>query len=260
MSAQSREHVVGVQDGDLRHPLELWPPHPDERVRADEDAERPGEPAHLADRLGSVEVEAERIAVADDLRHGEERLERVADDDRPTARPTAAVRLRERLVQVDVDDVEAHVARARDAADGVQVRAVVVHERADRVEDARDLLDVLVEQAERRRVRDHQPRGVLVDLAAQVLDVDVPARVGLDRRDLVAGHRHRGRVRAVRAVGDHDLAPLLVLAALGEVRAHQQEAGQLALAPRGGLQRAGVQARDLDERLLQAPHQLERSL
>jgi len=59
------------------------------------------------------------------------------------------------------------------------------------------------------------------EVRAQVLDVDVPTRVGLDRRDLVAGHRHRGGVRSVCAVGDHDLAPLLVLAALGEVRAHQ---------------------------------------
>ena len=39
--------------------------------------------------------------------------------------------------------------RTRDAADRVQVRAVVVEERAGVVEDLRDLLDVLVEEAER---------------------------------------------------------------------------------------------------------------
>ena len=83
-------------------------------------------------------------------------------------------------MQVDVDDVEAHVAGARDPAHRVEVRAVVVHERAGAVEDPLDLLDVLVEQAERGRVREHERRGVLVDLAAQVVDVDVPARVGLD--------------------------------------------------------------------------------
>ena len=46
-----------------------------------------------------------------------------------------------------MDDVEAHVARAGAADDGVQVRAVVVEERAGVVEDARDLLDSLVEEA-----------------------------------------------------------------------------------------------------------------
>ena len=170
------------------------------------------------------------------------------------------MRLRERLVQVDVDDVEAHVARPRDPADGVQVRAVVVHERADAVEDRGDLLDVLVEEAERRRVGQHQPGGVLVDLAAQVLDVDVPARVGLHRRELVAGHRHARRVRAVRGVGDDDLAPLLALAALGEVGAHQQQPGQLALRAGGRLERDRVEPRDLGQHLLQLPAEAQRTL
>src|SRR4029079_10774383 len=94
---------------------------------------------------------------------------------------------------------------------------------------------------------------VLVDLAAQVLDVDVPARVGLDGRQLVAGHRHARRVGAVRGVGDDDLAALVALAPLGEVGAHQQEAGQLALRAGCGLERHAVEARDLSQRLLQLP-------
>ena len=51
--------------------------------------------------------------------------------DRAGARAAAAVRLGERLVQVEVDDVEAHVARAATAHDRVEVRAVVVERRAD---------------------------------------------------------------------------------------------------------------------------------
>ena len=156
-------------------------------------------------------------------------------------------------MQVDVDDVEAHVARPRDPADGVEVRAVVVHERAGAVEDLLDLLDVLVEEPERRRVREHQRRGVLVDLAAQVVDVDVAARVGLDVRHLVARHRHRRGIRAVRRVGDHDLAPLLALAALLEVRAHEHQARQLALRAGGRLERDRVEAGHLGEDLLQPP-------
>ncbi len=69
-------------------------------------------------------------------------------------------------MEVDVDDVEAHVAGPGDAADGVEVRAVVVHERSGAVEDALHLLDALVEQPESRGVREHQPGGRFVDLAA----------------------------------------------------------------------------------------------
>ena len=159
-----------------------------------------------------------------------------------------------------MDDVEPHVAGSGDAADGVEVRAVVVHERAGAVEDPLDLLDPLVEQAERRGVREHQARGRFVDLAAQVVEVDVPARVRRHLHELVAGHRHARRVRPVRRVRDDDLPPLLVLAAVREVRAHQHQARQLTLRACRRLQRHGVEPADLGEDLLQAPHQLERTL
>jgi hypothetical protein len=52
------------------------------------------------------------------------------------ARAAAAVRNRKRLVQVEVHEVEAHVARAAVAHQRVGVRAVVVHQAAGRVHGA----------------------------------------------------------------------------------------------------------------------------
>ena len=144
---EARQHVVRVQDGGLGHGPEARPVRTDERVGAHEHAERPAKPADLADRLGSVVVESERIALPDDCRRGQEGLEDLPHGHRPTTRPAATVWLREGLVEVVVDDVEAHVAGARDAADRVQIRAVVVEERPRVVEDLRHLLDVLVEEA-----------------------------------------------------------------------------------------------------------------
>ena len=250
---QPREQVVRVQDRNLRHLSQPRPVGEDEGVRADEDAEGPVEAAHLADRLGPVVVEAVAVVLAHDRRHRQKRLEPLRHRDRPPARAAAAVRLREGLVQVDVDDVEAHVAGPRDPADRVEIRAVVVHERADAVEDPGDLLDVLVEEPQRRRVRQHEPRGVLVDLSAQVLDVDVAPGVGLDRRELVPGHRHARRVRPVRGVGYDDLPALLVLASICEVGAHQHQAGELALGAGRRLQGDGVEPGDLGEHLLELP-------
>ena len=94
--------------------------------------------------------------------------------------------------------------------------------------------------------------------AAEVLEVEVPARVGLHLRELVAGHRDARGVRPVRGVGGDDRVALL--AAIGEVRAHEHEPGELALRAGGRLQRHRGEPRDLGEDLLQVPHELERAL
>src|SRR5205823_10989443 len=101
---------------------------------------------------------------------------------------------------------------------------------------------------------------VLIDLAAQVLDVDVPAWVRLDGRQLVARHRHARRVRPVCGVRDYDLAPLLTLPAVGEVHAEEHQPGELALAARGRLERDRVEAGNLAQDLLELPLELERAL
>ena len=157
-----------------------------------------------------------------------------------------------------MDDVEAHVARARAAHDGVEVRPVVVERRADAVDDLRDLLDVLVEQPERVRVREHQARDVVAGLRAQVVDVDAAALVGADLDDLVAGHRHRRGVGAVGGVGREDLGA--VLAAVLVVGAGEQHAGELAVRAGARLEADVREARDLAQRLLELVHQLQRAL
>ena len=222
------------------------------------------EPAQPADRLGPVDVQlVERLgAVArgglDDHRHGQEGLDPVRHRDRPRSRPAPAVRLGEGLVQVEVDDVEPHVAGPRDAHHGVQVRAVVVERRPRLVHDPRDLLDVAVEQAERVRIRQHQAGHVRAGLLAQVVEVDAAVVGGADLHHLVAGHRHAGRVRAVGGVGREHLGPHL--AAVLVVRAREQQAGQLPVRARARLQRDVREARDLREIRLEAPHELEGAL
>ena len=256
--AEPREQVVGVQYRGFGHLAEPGPVRAHERICAYEDAERPGKPTNATDRLRPVVVEPIYVAVANHDRRRQERLDRVPHRDRPATRPSSAVWLREGLVQVVVDDVEAHVAGARDPDDGVQVRAVVVQERARIVEDRRDLLDALVEEPERRGVREHEARSPLVHLSAQVGEVEVAARVGLDLLEPVARHRNARRVRSVRRVRGDDRVALLP--AVREVRAHEHESGQLALRPGRRLQRHGREPRDLREHPLEAPHHLERAL
>ena len=109
---EPRKHVVGVQDRNLGHLPETRPVRADVGVRAHEHAERPRETAHLADRPRAVKIEAKSVLFFHNRGYGEERIEPVANGDRPSSGPAAAVGLRERLVQIEVDDVEAHVAGA----------------------------------------------------------------------------------------------------------------------------------------------------
>ena len=123
---------------------------------------------------------------------------------------------------------------------------------------AGDLLDALVEEAEGRRVGQHQGGRSLGHSRPQVGQVDVAARVGRDAYERVAGHRHARGIGAVRGVGHDHLVALL--AAVGEVRACQQEPEELPLGARSGLKRDRIEAGDLGESSLEPPHELERAL
>ncbi len=176
----------------------------------------------------------------------------------PRAGPAAAVGLGEGLVEVEVDDVEAHVAGPRDPHHRVEVRAVVVERGADAVDDVGDLLDVRVEHAERVRVGEHQAGDALVGLRAQVVEVDAAVVVGRELDHLEARHRDRRRVGAVRGVRREHLAP--VVAAVLVVGAGQQHARELTVRAGRGLEADVRQPGDLAERLLEPPHHLERAL
>jgi hypothetical protein len=137
----ARPAASRVEDGGLRGLGEaVGAEAEDVGVGADEDAEVALEATQPADRLGPLEVEVEAgpVAVgalaADHLGPRQEGLDPVGDGDRAGAGAAAAVRLAERLVQVDVDDVEAHVAGPRVAHHRVEVGAVVVEGAASGVD------------------------------------------------------------------------------------------------------------------------------
>jgi hypothetical protein len=138
---------------------------------------------------------------------GQERGQMRGHADRTHAGAAAAVRDAEGLVQVQVADVGADVARAGEPDLRVHVGAVHVHLAAVLVHDLADLADRFLEDAVCRRVRDHE-RGELVavlrGLGLEVGDFDVPLCVAGHGHDLEAGDGRAGRVRPVR--GDRDQA------------------------------------------------------
>ncbi len=161
-------------------------------------------------------------------------------------------------MQVHVHHVDAHVAGPHDAEQRVQVRAVAVDEPALRVHDLADLGDVLLEQPERVRVRDHQRGHLLVHGRGHGLGVQDAVVARRDGDDLVAVQRRARGVRAVRGVG-HEHARALLAARL-VVRADHHDARELALRAGGGLERHAIHAADLGQQLLERVEQGEQAL
>ena len=129
---------------------------------------------------------------------------------RAGTRPSPAVRRRERLVQVEVHDVEAGLRRAELAQDRVHVRAVHVGERAGargRRRGARSMLRSNRPSVDGLVSITAAVRGP--SAASQRVEVDARPRASERHRDgLEAGHRGGRGVGAVRRVRDDDLASL----------------------------------------------------
>ena len=71
-----------------------------------------------------------------------------------------------------MNDVDAHVTRARDADQGIHVCAVHVNQTTGIMHDATNLFDVSLEQAERVGICQHQPGHVSVRAQlSQVIEI-----------------------------------------------------------------------------------------
>ncbi len=131
---------------------------------------------------------------------------------RTGTRSAAAVRDGEGLVQVEVHEVEAQVAGADDAEQGVQVGAIAVHQAAAVVDQLDDLFDVLVEETERVRVGQHHADDGIVTGGFERLQIHIAALVGRDLHNAHAHHADRGRVGAMGGIRDEHLGALVIAA------------------------------------------------
>ena len=91
--------------------------------------------------------------------------------DRPGARAAAAVGGAEGFVRVVVHHVDAEIAGAGDAEDGVHVRAVEVEKRAGLVDQLGHLDDVRVELADGVGVGHHHRGDLVVQVGLEVVQI-----------------------------------------------------------------------------------------
>ena len=162
-----------VRRGDRRQrgiPQPASAHHPDVGPRDRQDRRRPvrSRGHHMPVR----QLVGQRVA-------GQIRRQMRAHRDRADAGPAAAVRDAERLVQVQVADVAAELARSGQTDQRVEVGAVDVDLAAGVVHRRADVGDVVLVDAVGGRVGDHQRGqhvGVFGHLGPQVVEVDVASR------------------------------------------------------------------------------------
>ena len=123
------------------------------------------------------------------------------------AGPAAAVGGGEGLVQIQVDQIKAHVAGPGHPHDGVEVGSVVVAQAPRVVDDPGDLQNIGIEQAQGVGVGEHEPGGVRPGGRAQGLQVHPALGIGGHVDHSEAAHGGGGRVGAVGGIGDQDLGP-----------------------------------------------------
>ncbi len=171
-----RHEVVGIQSRVIRHPLHALAskqahidigPQQDTRITHER-----GQPADAPGAIGSVYPVKTLPTTAHD-RCREERLESVAHAHGARTGTASAVRRGERLVQIDVNDVEPHSARQRFAQNRVEVGTIVVEKPTGPVDDLRDVPYPPLENAEGGRVGQHDPRRFRPHGVPQGVDVHV---------------------------------------------------------------------------------------
>jgi hypothetical protein len=168
--------------------------------------------------------------------------EGAAQDNRPAARAAAAMRRRERLVEIDVHGVDAEIGRTDAADDRVEIGAVAIEIGADRVHRFGDRDDVVFEKTAGVRIGQHEGGDVGVECRLQRIEINAAASIGGDRLDGIAAGGRRRRIGAMRRFGNQDtmarLAPgvergmdrqqaaKLAMSAGGRAHRHRRHAGQ----------------------------------
>ena len=171
--------VVGIECGERTHQLQL-----------------------LATQREDIGIGAHhhRIVALIRRHEGEELLQTLAHTDRTTARTATAMRRGERLVEIDVHHVEAHIAWAAGTEHGVQIGTIVIHQATAVVDETRYRGDARLEEAERIGIGHHHRCDLgplLSDDALQILDIDGTVGLRLHLDDLESADGCRSGVRAV---------------------------------------------------------------
>ena len=251
-------HVIGVENGYFRCATQAFRAHHGDVHPTD----RENAGAAIRGRTDWADRMLARGEWAQNRMTWQEVREPCNDADRTHARTAAAVRNAERLVQIQVANIRADIAWARNANLRIHVGAVHIDEPAVGVNDVTQFANAIFEHAVRTWVRHHAGREILsvkFRLHLQVGNIDVAVSIAINRNNGHASDHRACRIGAVRTIGNQADRSSLVTAVV-VVRANHHEAGVLALRTSVRLQTDGGETGDFAEPCLEGTEQIRVAL
>ena len=134
----------------------------------------------------------------------------------------------ERLVQVQVQDVESHIAWTGHADERVHIRSIIVEKASASVDEGGDLLYVLLEESEGVRVRHHDAGDVVAQKRFEVVHVHETVCLGLNDNHFQTADSGAGRVCTVRTVRNDNLGTFGI-ASEKVILTHDHKAGKFSV-------------------------------
>mmetsp|Transcript_28308 Transcript_28308/g.91616 ORF Transcript_28308/g.91616 Transcript_28308/m.91616 type:complete len:458 (+) Transcript_28308:216-1589(+) len=249
-------HVVGVQDRQLRRPLEAAATHHLD-VHPGDREDGCGAPGSSRDRADAMLATSDAHRVV-----GKEGSELLVHSDGAHAWSSTPVRNAEGLVQVQVADVSSDVTRRAEANLRIHVGAVHVDQAAGVVDHLADLYNGVLKHSVGGGVGDHEGSEVglvQLNLLLEVVHVRVAHVVALDGNDVHAAHGSGGGVGSVSSTGDEaDVAVGVAMVLVVLTDRHQPCV--LASSSSVGLLGDGIEAGNVHEPLVELVQKLVVSL
>src|SRR6266566_5616945 len=156
-----REDVVRIENRSLSNCLEsLSTQAHNVCIGSDKNSNVAMESSDLSDRIWNIIIVKILLSIKSNQRNRKVALELLRHAHGTCARATTSVRSRESLVKIQVDNVEAHVARSDLSEQRIEVGSVVIEQPTGLVYDLCNFENVLLEDSQRVRIRDHQSSRV----------------------------------------------------------------------------------------------------
>src|SRR5713101_1754438 len=152
-----RQNIVGVENCSLGYRLEsVGTEAHDVRVGSYENSNVAMESPNLSDRIRNIVIVEVFLSVKSYKRNRQVAFQRLRHTNRTRSRASTTVRSREGLVKIQVDNVETHVAGSDLSQQRVEVCPVVVEQAARLMDYLCDFENVLLEDSQSVRIRNHK--------------------------------------------------------------------------------------------------------
>jgi len=105
-------------------------------------------------------------------------------------------------MQIEMHDVESQFGRFNDPQQSIHIGAIAVYQSTSLMHDADYFDDVFIKQSEGIGIGNHNSGQLFVAFGCEIIQIDIAAFIGTDRKAFKSAHDGRSRIGPVRAIRD----------------------------------------------------------